>query len=75
MHQLHWVSGIKGSGFSHPPPLLALNKHNAHSASRGEGNRAAKADVSAGPGWDAWAQSALSAAAPPTLDGWILFPA
>lgn len=50
MHQLHRVSGIKGSGFSHPPPLLALKKHNAHSASRGEGNRAAKADVSAGPG-------------------------
>lgn len=46
MHQLHWMSGIKGSGFSHPPPLLALKEHSAHSASRGEGSRAAKANVS-----------------------------
>lgn len=70
MHQLHWVSGIKGSGFSHPPPLLALKEHNAHSASRGEGNQAAHTDVSDRPGQDASAQCTCVCFCP-THPGWL----
>ena len=33
VHQLNRASGIRGSGFSHPPPLLAPKEHNARSAS------------------------------------------
>lgn len=58
LHQLHGASGIKGSGFSHPPPLLARKEDNAHGASKGERNGAAKPDVSDRPGWDTAAQPA-----------------
>ena len=58
MHQLHRVSGIRGSGFSHPL-LLASKEHKACSASRGAGGgyQAAKCDVSDRPSQDAFAQS------------------
>ena len=57
MHQLHRASGIRGSGFSHPPLLLASKEHKAHSASRGWGwYQAAKCDVSDRPSQDASAQ-------------------
>lgn len=70
MHQLYRVSGIKGSGFSFPPPLLAPKENNAHSASRGEGNRAAKADGSDGPGADSFAQHTCPRFQP-SHPGWL----
>lgn len=74
MHQLQWVSGIKGSGFSHPPPLLAPKSHNAHSACREEGNGVAKTVVSDRSAGMPLLSMPVSASTPPTLDSWIHFP-
>lgn len=70
MYQLYRVSGIKGSGFSHPPRLLAPKENNAHSASGGEGNRAAKADGSDGPGEHSFAQHTCLRSHP-SHPGWL----
>lgn len=69
--QLYRVSGRKGSGFSHPPPLLAPKQHNAHSACRGEGNGMAKTDVSDRPGRDASAQLSAHVCFCPTRPRWL----
>lgn len=75
-HQLLRVSGIRGSGFSHPPLLLASKEHKARSASRGVegGYQAAKWDVSDRPSQDASAQRPRVYFHPTHLDGWIHFP-
>ena len=76
MHQLHRVSGVRGSGFSHPPLSWHEKSTRPHCLQWGwgVGIRQPSMMFQTGPARMPLLRAPMSTSTPPTLEGWIQFP-